>query len=141
MKLTIVLPSDFVAQRANISIGSGSLQAGELQAEDLILDVGVGSCKANDISAERATLRVGIGHMEIHRFFAKQTRLDVGLGHAEITLTQKLDNFSYEVDVGLGSVRVGSSHYSGTATESNENPGAPYNLDIRCGLGRVEVKD
>ena len=140
IKLTVVLPKDFVAQNMIISMGAGNMQAGYLWGKEIQLDVGLGNCQIGSFNAEEARLSVGVGYLEVKHFTAGQATLDVGLGSVELDLTQPLEQYRCRVEVALGSVQLGSNTYSGTADASSGPADAPYSLHISCGLGNVNVR-
>jgi hypothetical protein len=140
LRLTVVLPRDFMAEDMYISMGAGNMQANNLRAKKLQLEVGLGNCQIDNLSAEDANLNVGVGSLEIGHFSAKQAKLEVGLGSMDISLTQPLTQYRYHVQVGLGSVQLGNQSYNGVADVNSGADDAPYSLDISCGLGSINVR-
>jgi hypothetical protein len=159
IKLTVVLPRDFIADNMVVSLGAGNMQAEYLRAREVFLDVGLGNCHVGGVEAENARLNVGVGYLEARSFSAGQAtlevglgncqvggvevenaRLDVGLGNMELSLAQSLDQYRCHVDVGLGSVQLGGNTYNGVANVTIGDGDAPRSLDISCGLGSVKIE-
>lgn len=138
--LTVVLPRDFVAEYASISLGAGSMAVEQLAAAELVLDMGAGSITMGDIRANSADLHVGLGEMQVKRFHADTARLDVGMGSVRAQLRHELEQYRYRAAVGLGSVTVGRNSYSGNADVASGAADAPYFIDISCGLGEVTLE-
>lgn len=141
IKLTVVLPRDFVADSMVISLGAGSMTADRLCAGDMLLDVGLGECRINSLSASAASLKVSVGDLRIQQFMADTAKAEVSLGNMELNLTQPLDQYRSHLEVGLGNVNLGGYNYSGVANYVEQGaPDAPYSLDVNCGLGSVKVR-
>ncbi|MCL1816112.1 MAG: DUF4097 domain-containing protein [Clostridiales bacterium] len=141
LSLTIIIPQDFIAEHLRINLGAGNMQANSLQAITVDLDIGLGNCSINKLLAHDSWLTVGVGHLGIAGFAANTSHLEVGLGSMEITLTQPLNQYRYNLEVGLGNVQLGNNSYNGVSAVNSGNPDAPYSLDINCGLGSVRIED
>jgi hypothetical protein len=139
IRLTVVLPRDFVAETMFISMGAGNVEAARLYAQMLDLDVGLGHCRVDSLYAEEVKINVGVGYLAAGRFSARQAKLDVGLGALELSLAQPLEQYRCQIEVGLGNVQLGGSNYSGVANVNNGPADAPYNLDMKCGLGSITI--
>jgi hypothetical protein len=135
----VVLPYDFVAEKMDIMLGAGNLQAEYLSAKEMVLDVGLGNCQAEIINAGYANFNVGVGNLGSRHFTVDDAYLEVGLGNMELTLTRPLDKYLCHIEVGLGSVDLGGNRYSGVADVKSGGGDAPYRLNINCGLGSVNV--
>jgi hypothetical protein len=140
IKLTVVLPRDFVAEDMAINMGAGNMQVQYLCARKLLLDVGVGNCRVDSLHAEDAKISVGLGYLGAQRFTTDKAKLDVGFGNIELSLARPLEQYRCYVSVGLGNVRLGGNNYSGVAEVASGAADATYSLDIDCGLGNVVIQ-
>lgn len=141
IRLTVVLPNDFVPQSVSISMGAGNLQIESLRAQKLLLEVGLGNCRLGNLNAEEISLNVGVGNLEAREFRANKAQLEVGMGNMELCLAHPLDQFRCHVKVGLGNVKLGSQNYSSVADANSGFADAPYSLDISCGLGSINIME
>ena len=63
------------------------------------------------------------------------------MGNMDLCLTQPLEQYRYDLSVGLGSVKMGDNSYSGMAELHKGAADLPYRFDINCGLGNVQVTE
>lgn len=141
LKLTVVLPRDFVAESVVVNMGAGNLQIQQLSARELTLDAGVGNCQISHILADTARLSVGVGNLQVRRFHAAESVLEVGMGSVELLMAQPLAQYRCNMEVGLGNVTLGNKSYSGVAELHTGAEDLPYRFDISCGMGSVHVQE
>ena len=140
LRLTIVIPADFVADSAYIAVGAGVLRADMLSAIDLELSIGVGSATIEAVSAERLRADVGVGELRINNCDVSSINLDVGLGAIEIALTRDVQDYTGQISGGLGNIQIGTSRFAGIFDSSFGSSDAPYRLKVQVGLGSVTIR-
>lgn len=121
-KIVIVIPNDMVFDEVDFEIGAG-------QAD-------VSGLKANQMDIE-----VGAGQMNITNLDVKELNAETGTGKLYAELVGKQTDYNYDLECGIGQLKVGNSTYSGLGTEQNiSNPGAERFMDVECGIGEIEIK-
>ena len=121
-KIVIVIPNDMVFDEVDFEIGAG-------QAD-------VSGLKANKVDIE-----VGAGQMNITNLDVKELNAETGTGKLYAELVGKQTDYNYNLECGIGRLKVGDSTYSGLGTEQNiSNPGAERFMDVECGIGQIEIK-
>lgn len=136
--MTIQIPENSLDE-VQLSVGAGLLHIESIQAKELDIEVGAGYAQADDFTTEVLDLECGAGEVEIAGD-AKTTDIECGMGEVTYQAAGSESDYSYSIECGIGSVDVGSSSYAGVASDKNiQNPGASRQIDVECGLGRVEV--
>ncbi len=121
-EITIVVPKNMVFQEVDLEFGVGKAD--------------VASLKANQVD-----VALGAGEMNITGLDTKDFDAQTGAGTLYAELVGKQTDYSYELECGIGQLKIGDSTYSGLGTERNiSNQGAERFADIECGIGEVEIK-
>lgn len=138
-RVTITVPTDFVAEKANIEIGAGSLYITGLSANEFDLSVGAGRAELSDCTLADAKLECAMGELIYNGVLTGRGSVDCGMGNVEIYLKNQ-DSFGWSVDCGIGSVEVMGYRYSGLGAEATQDPGAAVYYEIDCGMGNVTIQ-
>ena len=121
-EITIIVPKNMVFQEVDLEVG-----AGKADVEDL---------KANQVDIE-----LGAGEMNVTGLDAKEFDAKTGAGKLYVELVGKQTDYSYELECGIGQLKIGESSYSGLKTEQKiSNQGAERFADIECGIGEIIIK-
>jgi hypothetical protein len=140
LSITIIIPDDFVAERADIAVGMGVLRAENLSARNIELYIGMGSATIRNLSADRLIVGIGMGDLEINNCDASNIIVDVGMGSADIRLTRPVADYRGQASGGLGSANIGTHRFSGVFSSSFGASNAPYYIEINVGLGSVDIR-
>ena len=62
-----------------------------------------------------------------------------GMGNMDMTLTGQYTQHDYEIDCGMGSVRVGDMTYSGMSSGQNVDNNSDSEFDLDCGMGSMNI--
>jgi len=138
--LRIFMPKDQVFDRADLFIGAGEIIVEQIEATVLDISIGAGAGEIKEFSAETVSIHVGAGRLEMSGAVEEQLEADCGMGEVVLHLDGTEADFGYAIDVGMGSVQVGSLNVSGMGRQATGNlQTAEAMLNIRAGMGRVEV--
>lgn len=88
--------------------------------------------------AKDIDLDCGAGEMEIMGDISGDSKLNCGVGHVELRLTQEESNYDYDVESGIGEVKINDEKYYFTNSNHHGND-AENTFDIKCGIGSIEV--
>ncbi len=154
--LIITLPSDRVFESVKIITGAGVLNIDSLGAESLECDFGAGEINIDKLTVtKRADIDGGAGEINILsgefcnldfdmgvgelNFTAKllgTCEFDLGLGESNITLLGAMEDYTLNIEKGLGSISV-----DGKTLSSAEWLGSGANkVEIEGGVGAINVK-
>lgn len=121
-KITVVIPKNMVFQEVDLEIGAGKADVADL--------------KANQVDIE-----LGAGEMNVTGIDTKDFNAQTGAGKLYAELVGKQTDYSYELECGIGQLKIGESSYSGLKTEQKiANQGAERFADIECGVGEIIIK-
>ena len=159
-KVTLTIPKNTVLEQANLEFGAAevridalsakrlfiSVGAGELNAESLTagekanLQVGAGAFYADNVNLVNAGLECGVGEMELSGVINGESTVDCGVGEISLTLNGNEEDYSGELNCGLGSIQMGSVIINGSGKQSYGTSSAMSRMDIKCGIGEVDVR-
>ncbi len=154
-KITVYIPTDFIAEEAKIDIGAGNvsiegLKAGYLYinagagningdvltAKDVKIDGGVGNLDLDQVDFADADIDCGVGNLNIEGKLLGKTRIDCGVGEVELNLNGNTKDYGFDVDSGIGSVRLNGEKL----TKSEQyNRGANNIIKVDGGIGNVRI--
>ncbi|HIR75335.1 MAG TPA: DUF4097 family beta strand repeat protein [Candidatus Choladousia intestinipullorum] len=121
-KIEIWIPASVTADEIQIDTGAG----------DLSMPEGMIRCREMEINC-------GVGDIQICADITKKLEIDGGVGDAGIELYGKEQDFDYDVDSGVGEVRIGGSHYSDLGSDIKLDHDAEKEIKIDNGVGDVTI--
>lgn len=138
--MNITLPKDFVAREIDISIGAGTLTADLLRSRELSMEVGAGQIEVDLMEAQDTDLSAGMGQINVNSSrLTGEISLDSGMGQIDVEIEGKDADYGGSYDVGMGAVWVGGHGGSGLASSGSWNPQATNRIEVKCGMGQVNV--
>lgn len=121
-EITIVIPKNMVFQEVDLEVGAGKADVANLKANQVDIELGAGEVNVTGLDTKKFDAKTGAGKL-----------------YAE--LVGKQNDYSYELECGIGQLKIGDSSYSGLGTEQNiTNAGAERFADIECGVGEIIIK-
>jgi len=104
------------------------------------LDVDAGKATVDGIVANEASIDVDAGKAEIKKLDAKKVNTSVDAGELSLEVVGKKENYSYNLECDVGTIRIGEESYTGLGTEKKiNNPNAERFLEADCDVGNVHV--
>lgn len=158
--LMLWIPSDFVFDGVNMTIGAGDINIDRLAADTIDIEGGAGKIKAETLIANKELdAEIGAGDFYITEATLGETDIDCGVGRFEIgtcTLNGNADisggvgdvnigivgekeDFNYELSCGMGELEVFDESYTSLGKDKEIDNGARYTISLECGVGRVNV--
>ncbi len=153
--LIITLPVDTVFEKAELVTGAGKLTADVLSAQNLSCDFGAGEIKIGALSASQAAqlqggagkitisggslhgldFDMGVGQLNFTSALTGESTLRLGIGESNLTLLGSKEDYTLNMEKGLGDIRVdGSAMASTSGLGTGENK-----VTISGGIGSVFV--
>lgn len=143
-EIIVTVPSEFAADKAELSNGSGRFDVQYLNTDVLTIDNGSGKFQANDVTASRASMDFGSGAAEIVNM--KSDRTDIVGGSGALTMSGcNLNDLSSDMGSGRftfdGEVTGDSKFYtgSGNVVININNDITEYELDCDAGSGGIWI--
>lgn len=153
--LTITIPKNYYFDYINIDAGAGKIDIEELNARKLELDLGAGKVKINNLNVIREAnidggagkvdilssninnldMDLGVGETIINSKLTGKNNLDCGVGRLELNLNGVLDNYSFEIEKGVGSIKLNKKELH---NEQKLGTGANY-IELNGGIGAVDI--
>ena len=112
----------------------------DMEFEKVDLEIGASEATISDLKADKLKVAVGVGEATLRKLEVKELDAEAGVGQLNIELVGKEEDYSYDLDCGIGAIVIGDNSYGGFGTSHNVNyPDAKCHMDIECGVGEVKV--
>jgi len=151
--VTICIPEDTVFEFLSVKTGAGRLIADILSAERLELELGAGEVVIGELTALASAeieggagkitvsdgklkdldLAMGVGRLELCAELLGESDLELGVGESDLTLLGKKEDYTVDIEKGLGSIRFDGENLSKGGKQGN----GPARLDIEGGVGAI----
>lgn len=132
---------NITAKELIVTVGAGELNAHKLTAtEKAKFTVGAGAFSAEEVDLFNAILECGVGEMELSGNIIGESTVDCGVGQTTLTLTGNEEDYYGDLSCGLGEIQLGSIQIGGSGTKSYGTSSAESRMDIKCGIGEVDVR-
>ena len=151
--ITLTVPEDFEAEDFELSTGAGNVKIQGFHAQKAKFDLGAGNTNVNEFSAEKISVSTGAGNLEmsdvqlndldidsgvgnttVDGIVTGDCDFDCGVGNMTLNLTGDIDDYNFDIDRGVGKVRI-----NGESWERKHTDGAENNFNINSGVGSVDV--
>lgn len=119
-KIILYIPENYEFEKADFNVGVGNLQSSDFKSKEVIFECGVGNI---DVEGE----------------ITKKASLTCGVGRIKLSLEGKEEDFNYNVNGGVGSIKVGSQKFSTMDSNKKIDNGASKDMSIDCGVGTIKV--
>ncbi len=153
--LTIYIPEGVVFKEVDITTGAGEFTAESLSAEIIDLEFGAGEVNIGELNATREAdieggagqitigggrlcdlqIDMGVGELRLTSEIVGEGELNLGVGEVVITLLGSRDDYTVELNKGLGSISFdGESISTGRTIGNGKN-----DVEINGGIGSITV--
>lgn len=138
-RIVIRVPENNPFEEASFEVGAGLLRVEKIYAENLKMNVGAGEAIVKSFGADELEAECGAGKATLTGAVSRKASVDCGVGQITLNLPGKQTDYNYEVEYGIGEMKVGESSYSGMGHEQQIYNSASKDLKLECGIGSVEV--
>ena len=153
--LTIYIPEGAVFDEINITTGAGKFTAESLSAEIIDLEFGAGEVNIGELNATREAdieggagqitigggslcdlqIDMGVGELRLTSEIVGAGEFNLGVGEVVITLLGSRDDYTVELNKGIGSISFdGESISTGRTMGNGKN-----DVEINGGIGSITV--
>lgn len=136
--ITITVPEYFTAENARVRLGAGNLLIKGLSAYEMSLEVSVGNMEAAGLYSKKLDIKCGVGRMKADASLHGDVNVSCGMGDTTLRFTNRAEEFNRKASIGMGKVYIGGQEINGSGQTFSEG-GAPYNMNIKCGMGNVRI--
>ncbi|NLL72243.1 MAG: DUF4097 domain-containing protein [Clostridiales bacterium] len=153
--ITIYVPENFNAKRIEINSGVGEVILENLSTDRLIINAGVGEIrgknilaksvkagggvggmKFTDVNFQNVDCDGGVGSVQFDGIITGKSKFDCGLGGLEVNIKGSREDYSLDIDFGIGSVRINGDKVS---SDYKDNYKSDNRIDIDGGVGEVKI--
>ncbi|MBR4288200.1 MAG: DUF4097 family beta strand repeat protein [Clostridia bacterium] len=153
--VTIFIPQDTVFDSLSIKTGAGRLTADTLSARRLKLELGAGEVAIEKLEALSSAeieggagkitvsdgklkdldLAMGVGRLDLCVALLGESELELGVGESSLTLLGKKEDYTVDIEKGLGSITFDGETLSTQGKQGN----GPARVDIEGGVGAIRL--
>lgn len=127
------------AESVDISMGAGKITVDALTAKEVKLDMAAGDLKVNHAQISRKTeMNMSMGSADLQGMFAGEVDVECSMGNLTLNLEGAEKDYNYEIESGMGNVRIGGKSYN-VIDEHEIYNGAGSTMEIACSMGTVDV--
>ncbi len=157
--IVITLPKDYKAEDIRLELGAARLEAGRLSSDtgSFILgageahikqlevlkkssfDVGAGYMELGNVNLHNINADCGVGYIQLEGIVTGDNKLECGVGKIRMDLEGDVEGYSYEIETGIGNVRVNGKNYMGSV-ERNARKDFLGSFDMECGIGNITLE-
>lgn len=133
-KITIYIPEKFEINVLNLDCGVGNIKIQDISMKKLIIDGGVGNTKLTSCVIENGDFDMGVGNIRLNDCILYDAEIDGGVGNMDININGDINDYSFDVDDGIGTVRINGEKpgvYS-------DNKGI-YKIKCDSGVGNIKI--
>ncbi|MBP3592631.1 MAG: DUF4097 family beta strand repeat protein [Clostridia bacterium] len=124
------------ARSLDLKLGAGDVRIGALYVNsEADIDGGAGAITILDGEISNLDLQMGVGALNVAVALKGDNDLEFGVGESNLTLLGGKEDYTVEIDKGLGSITVDGKSVSDFGSGSGENT-----VDIEGGVGSVHLK-
>lgn len=154
-KVTIYLPEDFYFHKVSLETGASNISGELLNTQYLELDIGAGlitldelnvtkkaeiDCGAGELVLKGGTLHnldfsLGVGSADICAELKSNADIESGVGELKLNLTDSKDNYTFNVETGIGSISYDGASVKGDTRLGN----GETRVKLEGGVGSVEI--
>ena len=159
-QIVIIIPKGFEAEKLNITLGAGMMNADSLTAEEANIHVGAGECRIKELTVMKKSdysvgagdlnidnmivndinMKCGIGNLEASGIITGDNYVSNGIGNINLNIKGIEENYNYSVDGGIGSVIINNNRYNGLNPKIKINKGAENSFTLDHGIGMITLK-
>lgn len=140
-RILITIPENANLDFVKIVIGAGTFIAKDVSfnCAEGNLEVGAGNLIINNVYGGKIDIRCGMGNLEYAGKICGKSNIDCGMGSVKLNLQGRVEDYSYDVKVGLGDFRFNDEKKSGVA-QCFDNKRKENHFSVNCGMGSVNIK-
>lgn len=153
--LKLCVPNDIVFGSVNITTGAAKLTADSLSADHVELELGAGEVRFGCLNAysnadieggagqitiangilNDLSLEMGVGELDLTAALLGNSDLSFGVGKTNLTLIGSKDEYTIDIEKGLGSITIDGK----TVTDLSSSGNSQNHIEIEGGIGSIDI--
>lgn len=161
--ITLLLPENLILEHISLNLGAGKMNMKEfpLSCQDMDVSIGAGKWKAKQLSvAQNLHIEVGAGSVNLKHAKSGTMRLNCGagecfyngeinggfqidcaVGHCALQLTNKEQDFDYDISCAFGEVKINGQGMKSLGFEKHRfHENALGKAVLQCGVGKITLE-
>lgn len=139
-QVDVYIPESIALEKIKLEMSAGRTKVYGVKAEKVDIDAAAGVLTVENIECKEFDLDSSMGNTIIRYLTSRDIHVDLGAGNLKMLLNGVESEYNYNVDVGLGNVKIGNEKFSGIADKKTTNSHRPRTMDIDCTMGNVKVE-
>lgn len=141
VQISIIIPSNYKIEHLAIENAAGNLLlSGNYSVNNFDLDLAAGDVVIKDVSFKTAELEVAAGNTSLHNTrILEELDIECAAGNTELTLPGSESDYNYDLECGLGQLKLDGSSFSGFSNTYKHNNHSDIEINIECACGNIEV--
>lgn len=128
------------SESIELSMGAGKITTDALITTEAKLDIAAGDLNVNGAKVSRYTeASVSMGNAQLKGTFAGKMNVDCSMGNLNFTLEGKKQDYNFDIECGLGTVKIDGESFSNLADDHEIDNGSSSDIEINCAMGVVDV--
>lgn len=125
------------AEKLKLKNGVGKLKVdGLVISDEAKLETGVGALNIQNANIQDLELKAGVGDIVIEGVLTGETEVKSGMGQVTLKIHGKMEDYRFDIDKGVGTVKINGEHYENIALPNN----GPHVIEIDSGVGAVSIE-
>lgn len=137
--VTLYIPKDKLMDEIQLKVGAGRLTADALLGNTVEVQIGAGEAVLKGIQAYELDMDCGAGNMTAECTAMGDIDVKCGVGNLNLTIGGSEKSFNEEITCGIGKTRIGGREYNGLGRTVREERGGEWDLEVKCGIGDVNI--
>lgn len=132
----VTIVENLTCERFMLKGGAGTFEARQLNAGQAKIEGGVGSIQFRACTLGDAELECGVGSFRYEGSLRGKNQVTCGVGEVRLDLDAARTDYDIDITTGLGGIYIDGDRVD---DDSLDLPAAPNALEIKGGVGRVDV--
>ena len=139
-QIIVYVPNEYEFKNVEMEIGAGQIDIDKINIKNKFdLKIGGGLAILNNVLCEDAKIECGAGKIE-GNISANNIDIECGAGNTELKLEGSKDEYNYDLDVGVGRIKVGDVTINSADKKEMRNTNENRSIKVDCGTGNVNIE-
>lgn len=117
---------------------NGTLNADRMVADNISIEIDNASVQIEElVVGNEAELKINAGQMVVGYYSGKGLETECAMGSIMVVCEGKTEDYNFELECGMGNIRVGEDSYSGIGNDFRIQNDSPQYIHAECGLGEI----
>lgn len=141
LNLIVYVPQGTVFNNVNFDVGACDFDLNDVTANTLDFDSGAGDIHLGNCVVNTINVDAGAGNTSLDDVTFKVLDVDSGAGNVSVTGVGDAGEYSFDVDLGVGSLTINGEKYSKIGSEYESEGTTDKEIHVDAGTGNVAISD